>query len=170
MSTKVLFRFSCHACSWFILCLFISTVFPQTVAALDEPDPESVYTLDPIVVSATKTPVPMSQLTSAAEVFTEEDFQVRKIRTVADALRLSQGTAVFSSGGPGTATNVRIRGGNARQTLVLIDGAIVNSATLGSFNFAHLTTDNIEKVEIIRGAQSMMWGADAMTGVVNIIT
>jgi vitamin B12 transporter len=77
---------------------------------------------------------------------------------------------VFSSGGPGTSTTVRIRGGNADQVLVLIDGAIMNSATLGNFDFANLTTDNIERIEVLRGAQSMLWGADAMGGVINITT
>jgi vitamin B12 transporter len=136
---------------------------------------ESSQTEEPIkteevVVSATKTPVPVSQVTSAVEVITEEDLKRQKFKTVVDALRLSQGSTVFSSGGPGTEATVRIRGGSNTQTLVLIDGAIVNSATQGFYNFANLTTDNIERIEILRGAQSMLWGSDAMGGVVNIIT
>src|SRR5262249_35843242 len=55
-------------------------------------------------------------------------------------------------------------------TLVLIDGAIVNNAALGGYDFANLTTDNIERIEILRGNQSMLWGADAMGGVINITT
>ncbi len=129
-----------------------------------------VQVLEPVVVSATKTPVPLRQVTSAVEVWTEEDLQQRQIKTVVEALRLTQGTAVLQNGGPGGSTSVRIRGGSSSQTLVLIDGAIVNSATLGQFNFAHLTTDNIEKIEIVRGAQSTLWGADAMGGVINITT
>ncbi|MGH7207114.1 MAG: TonB-dependent receptor plug domain-containing protein [Nitrospiraceae bacterium] len=129
-----------------------------------------VATTEEVVISATKTPLPLSQVTSAVEVITEEDLKRQKFKTVADALRLSQGTAVFSSGGPGTEATVRIRGGSNTQTLVLIDGAIVNSATQGFYNFANLTTDNIERIEILRGAQSMLWGSDAMGGVVNIIT
>ena len=123
-----------------------------------------------VVVSATKTPVPVTQLTSAVEVITEEDLKRRQIKTVVDALRLSQGLTVFSNGGPGTSSSVRIRGSNSDQVLVLIDGAIMNSATLGDFSFANLTTDNIERIEILRGAQSMLWGADAMGGVINITT
>ena len=129
-----------------------------------------VQVLEPVVVSATKTPIPLHQVTSAVEVWTEEDLQRRQVKTVVEALRLTQGTAVLQSGGPGGNTNVRIRGGTNSQTLVLIDGAIVNSATLGSFNFAHLTADNIEKIEIVRGAQSTLWGADALGGVINITT
>ena len=130
----------------------------------------NVQVLDPVVVSATKTPVPLRQVTSAVEVWTEEDLQQRQIKTVVEALRLSQGTAVLQNGGPGGVASVRIRGGSSNQTLVLIDGAIVNSSTLGSFNFAHLTIDNIEKIEIVRGAQSTLWGADALGGVINITT
>ena len=129
-----------------------------------------VQTLAPVVVTATKTPVPLHQVTSAVEVWTEEDLQRRQVKTLLEALRLSQGAAVLQNGGPGGSASVRIRGGSSNQTLVLIDGAIVNSATLGQFNFAHITTDNIEKIEIVRGAQSTLWGADAMGGVLSITT
>jgi len=137
------------------------------VASADQMD--TVETRE-VVVSATKTPVPVTQLTSAVEIITEEDLKRRQVKTVADALRLAQGLTVFSNGGPGTSTSVRIRGSNSDQVLVLIDGAIMNSATLGNFDFANLTTDNIERIEILRGAQSMLWGADAMGGVINITT
>jgi vitamin B12 transporter len=139
----------------------------QDVAMANQSD---VIETREVVVSATKTPVPLSQVTSAVEIITEEDLKRRQIRTVVDALRLSQGLTVFSNGGPGSSASVRIRGSNSDQVLVLIDGAIMNSATLGSFNFANLTTDNIERIEILRGAQSMLWGADAMGGVINITT
>ncbi|MDE0144256.1 MAG: TonB-dependent receptor [Nitrospira sp.] len=151
--------------------LFIHVLVISAVSfAESDPSASGVQTLDPVVVSATKTPIPLRQVTSAVEIWTEEDLQRRQIKTVVEALRLTQGTAVLQNGGPGGTTNVRIRGGSSEQTLVLIDGAIMNSATLGSFNFAHLTTDNIEKIEIVRGAQSTLWGADAMGGVINITT
>ena len=125
---------------------------------------------DEVVVSATKTRQPVSHVTSAVEVITGEQMQRRSLKTVAEALRLATGMAVFSSGGQGTTTNVRIRGSNAEQVMVMIDGAIVNSATDGVYDFAFLTTDNIERVEILRGNQSMLYGSDAMGGVVNITT
>ncbi len=154
-----------------ILGLFvISLFFPIMVAAADPQNPEPIVELDPVVVTATKTPVPLTQTTSAVEVITEEDMQRRHSRTLVDAINLSQGVATFSSGGPGTTNTVRIRGGSSSQTLVLIDGAIVNSATLGEFNFGTVTTDNIESVTVLRGAQSMLWGSDAMGGVVDIRT
>jgi len=145
----------------------IHSASAQDLAMADTSD---VIETREVVVSATKTPVPLSQVTSAVEVITAEDMKKQNIKSVVDALRLAQGLAVFSNGGPGTAATVRIRGGNDTQTLVLIDGAIVNSGTLGSYNFANLTVDNIERIEILRGAQSMLWGSDAMGGVINITT
>jgi len=123
-----------------------------------------------VIVSATKTEIPVKQVTSAVEVITGEQMQQRKLKTVVEALRWAQGLAVNQSGGPGTAVDVRMRGGTPEQTLVMIDGAIVNSATIGSYDFANLTADNIERIEILRGNQSMLWGADAMGGVINITT
>lgn len=156
---------------FFFAVFFILPALWITNALGEEPgEADAVVETREVVVSATKTPVPVTQVTSAVEVITEEDLQKQKFKTVVDALRLSQGLAVFSSGGPGTNATVRIRGGSSAQTLVLIDGAIVNSATIGEYNFANLTTDNIERIEILRGAQSMLWGSDAMGGVINIVT
>jgi vitamin B12 transporter len=123
-----------------------------------------------VVVSATKTPLPVSQLTSAVEVITGEELERKKIKTVIDGLRLAQGVFASSSGGPGTEATVKMRGAFARHTLVLIDGVIVNSPTSGSYDFSNLMTDNIDRIEILRGAQSMLYGSDAIGGVINIYT
>jgi vitamin B12 transporter len=152
-----------------VLIMFLAAGVPNAFSE-DGEQKEDVLEAQEVVVTATKVPTPMSQMTSAVEVITEETIQRQKFKTVAEALRLSQGLTVLSNGGPGTDTSVRIRGGSNTQTLVLIDGAIVNSATQGYYNFANLTTDNIERIEILRGAQSMLWGSDAMGGVINIIT
>jgi len=150
-----------------LLCVSILTLFPPNKAFAEEPAPE---VLEEVVVTATKTPVPVSQLTSAVEVIKGEELEEKKIKTVADALRLAQGVTVNSSGGPGTLTTVRIRGAESRHTLVVIDGVIVNDPTEGLFDFGNLTTENIERIEILRGSQSMVWGSDAIGGVINIIT
>ena len=157
---------------WFLysVCVLAGFLVPDLSFSQQRAASSEVRTLDPVVVSATKTPISLRRVTSAVEVLTEQDLTERNIKTLVEVLRLSPGLAVFQNGGPGGQANVRIRGGNARQTLVLIDGAIVNSATTGAFNFAHLTVDNVEKIEIVRGAQSTLWGADAMGGVVNITT
>ena len=154
-----------------ILQLFSSfLLLPFSLYAASAPDPEDVQQLETVVVIDTKTPTPISQVTSAVEVITEEDFKRRNDRTVVDALGLSSGAAIFSSGGFGATSTFRIRGGESGQTLVLIDGAIINSATLGEANFGTLTTDNIESITVLRGAQSMLWGSDASGGVVDIRT
>ncbi len=156
----------------FTVCAFLSFSVMWSVTAFGEEPAKTEPVLETreVVISATKTPVPVTQLTSAVEVITGEELERRQVKTVVDALRLSQGVTVFSNGGPGSASSVRIRGSNSDQVLVIIDGAIMNSATLGNFNFATLTTDNIARIEILRGAQSMLWGADAMGGVINITT
>lgn len=160
-------RCVCRACvlfSWIAVLAYPASA--QEVAMADKPELEA----PDVVVSATKTPTPAKQVTSAVEVITGEEMQQRKIKTVAEALRWAQGLSVNQSGGPGTAVDVRIRGGTPEQTMVLIDGAIVNSATIGNYDFANLTSDNIERIEILRGSQSMLWGSDAMGGVINITT
>jgi vitamin B12 transporter len=139
------------------------------LARAEEPTEEPIEVKD-VIVSATKTPLPVSQVTSAVEVITGEEMQQKKLKTVVDALRLSPGLAVFQSGGFGTEASVRIRGAQPRHTLVLIDGTIVNSPTTGAYDFANLTAENIDRIEILRGAQSMLWGSDAIGGVINIYT
>ena len=164
---------------WFVrsvLCaclIIVSTAIVHNPATAQDiamaKDPEVIEVPD-VVVSATKTPMSPKHVTSAVEVIKGEELEKRKIKTVVDALRLAQGVAIFSNGGPGTSANVRIRGGKAEHTLVLIDGAIVNDPASGAFDFANLTTENIEQIEILRGAQSMLWGADAIGGVIHITT
>ena len=167
-------RFSCRRLSgralisWLLLCL--GSVFCQAMAEEAKTGESEVIETPEVFMSATKTETPIKQVTSAVEIITGEQMQQRKIKTVMEALRLTQGLAVFQSGGPGTLAQVRMRGGTPQQTLVLIDGAIVNSATDGTYNFANLTTDNIDRIEILRGSQGMMWGSDAMGGVINITT
>jgi vitamin B12 transporter len=168
-------------CAWFSLTLLLLGLTPypalseEGISLAEDPpaqdtQEEEIATMEPVVVSATKTPVPISHLTSAVEVITAETIKKRKIKSVPEALRLSQGLMILESGGPGTTATARIRGGNADQTLVLIDGAIMNSGTLGSYNFSNLMVNDIEKIEILRGAQGMLWGADAIGGVINITT
>jgi vitamin B12 transporter len=163
----------CLVALWFLrLCILgvvlsVGSVFAQEVALAEQ---EEIVETREVVVSATKTEIPVKQVTSAVEVITGEQMQQRHLKTVVEALRLSQGLSVFQSGGPGTLVDVRMRGGTPEQTLVLIDGAIINSATLGTYDFANMTTDNIKRIEILRGSQSMLWGSDAMGGVINITT
>lgn len=126
--------------------------------------------LEPVIVTATKTPLPASQVPGAYSVLTSDYLEKHQIRYVEQALRQMTGNNVSQSGGPGRITNLYIRGTNADQSVILIDGVKVNSPTLGEFDFANLTTDQIEQIEVIRGPQSVLYGSTAMGGVVNIIT
>ena len=156
---------SCALIPW-----MIALAYPVSAQQIAMADQSEVIQAPNVVVSATKTELPAKQVTSAVEVITGEEMQQRKVRTVAEALRWAQGLSINQSGGLGTTVDVRMRGGTPEQTLVLIDGAIVNSATIGNYDFANLISDNIERIEILRGSQSMLWGSDAMGGVINIMT
>ncbi|GAA3936223.1 TonB-dependent receptor plug domain-containing protein [Litoribacillus peritrichatus] len=124
-----------------------------------------------IVVSASKVEMSRAATGSAMTVLDSEYLEQNQVRTVSDALRDVPGVAVSRNGAAGSFTQVRIRGAEANQTLVLIDGIEVNDVANGSeYNFAHLMSLEIERIEVLRGAQSALWGSDAMGGVINIIT
>jgi len=123
------------------------------------------------VVTATRTRTPGRQVGSAISVITGEELQRRQTTYVSDALRQIPGVAVNRTSGFGSSTDVRIRGAEANQTLVLIDGVKVNDPALSStFNFGNLLTSDVERIEVLRGPQSVLYGSDAVGGVVNIIT
>jgi outer membrane cobalamin receptor len=124
---------------------------------------------DSVVVSAAHVDVPLSVTSSAITVITGEEIRARQHETVADALRLVPGLAVASSGGRGALTAVYPRGGESDFTLVFVDGVQVN-AFGGGFDFAHLPATNIERIEIVRGPQSALFGANAIGSVVRIVT
>ncbi|WP_152018263.1 TonB-dependent receptor plug domain-containing protein [Aliarcobacter butzleri] len=131
----------------------------------------STDTLETITVtSATKTEQSIKDVTSNVDVITAEDIEARKFKTVVEALNSLPGVSISSNGGMGTLTQVYLRGMNSNKTLVLIDGIRYNNPTDGSVDFAHLMINDIERIEVIKGAQSSVWGADASAGVINIIT
>lgn len=140
-------------------------------SALAQEDASPTATLDPIVVTPTRTERPLSTVGSSVTLITAEDLENRQTVHVADILREVPGVSVNRSGGPGALTEVRIRGAEANQTLVLIDGIEANDpAGASMFNFAHLLASDIERIEILRGPQSVLYGSEAVGGVVNIIT
>ncbi|ADE14226.1 TonB-dependent receptor [Nitrosococcus halophilus Nc 4] len=139
-------------------------------AYADEPPTQKI--LEPIVVTATRTQTPVRQVGSAVSVITAEDLAQRQRMPVLEVLRGLPGVDVVQSGGLGQQTSVFLRGANANHTLVLIDGVEANDPSNpgGLFDFANLLTDNIERIEILRGPQSTLYGSDAIGGVINIIT
>jgi vitamin B12 transporter len=125
--------------------------------------------LDPVVVTGTQVAVPVSELPSAITVIDREEIESRQITDVQELLRTVPGLSVTQSGSRGGQTSVFPRGGNANYSLVLIDGVPVNNAG-GAFDFSDLTTDNIERIEVIRGPQSALYGSNAIGGVIQIFT
>jgi len=125
-----------------------------------------------IVVTATRLATPAEQIGSSVSVITAEDMERRQIRTVYDALREIEGMHIRRQSGRGSFTSSSIRGLDNKHTKVMIDGIMVNdpAASNREFDFAHLTTDNVERIEVVRGNQSTLYGADAVGGVINIIT
>jgi vitamin B12 transporter len=125
-----------------------------------------------IVITATRTPLAITQAGSAISVITSEEIEKSSPKSISDVLRRVPGLSVAESGGPGSTTTVRIRGADARHTLVLIDGIRVNdpSAATNEFDFASLVPTDIERIEVLRGPQSALYGSDAIGGVINIIT
>ena len=123
------------------------------------------------VVTAARIETPLSTVGSSITVIDRQQLDQRQTRLVSDVLREVPGLAVNRSGGIGGFTQLRIRGAEANQTLVLIDGIEVNDPGLGAeFDFAQLLAEDVERIEVLRGAQSALWGSDAVGGVVNIIT
>ena len=126
-------------------------------------------TLEPVVVSASTLPRRSDALSQAVTVLSGDDLRARGVTRVTDALREVPGAQLVQSGSFGSITSLFLRGGESRYTKVLIDGVAVNSAG-GAFDFSHLTTDNIDRIEIVRGPASVLYGADAVSGVVQIFT
>ena len=114
--------------------------------------------------------VPVEQVGSAVTVITGDELRGQQIRSVADALRSMPGVAVSRTGGYGSLTQVRIRGAEGNHTLVLIDGVQANNPTDGEFDFSNLSAEDIDRIEIIRGPMSALYGSSAVGGVINIIT
>jgi vitamin B12 transporter len=127
--------------------------------------------LERIVVTASRTPVERAEAGSSLSIITRAEIERRQAISIADLLRNVPGLAVNQSGGAGARTQVRVRGAEANHLLVMIDGIEANDPAAGDeFQFEHLTTDGIERIEIVRGPQSALWGSDAAAGVVNIVT
>src|SRR5438874_11177595 len=126
--------------------------------------------VDPVVVTATTVPTPATQLGVALSVITESDFKTYHYATVDEAMRNVPGVDIRRSGSLGKTSSISIRGANSNQVQVLVDGVRVKSPTLGQVDLSDLSPDLIERIEVIRGPQSTLYGADAIGGVVNIIT
>ena len=149
---------------------------PVTIAL--SPDDSQTVTIalhvsavsESVVVTAAGRELPQSRVTDSVTVVTADDIAARQFETVADALRFTvPGLGVTATGGRGGQTTLFTRGGESDFTLVMIDGVRVNGFG-GAFDFAHLPVGDIERIEVVRGPQSAVYGSDAIGGVVQIIS
>jgi vitamin B12 transporter len=145
---------------------FICRAQDATSSALPKAEAET----EEIVVSATRIETPKDESPATIDVIRANDFEIKQTHRVADALREVPGLSVVQSGSPGALTSVFTRGLRSQHTQVLLDGIPVNQGLQGAFNFGDLTTDNIDRIEIVRGPQSTLYGPRALAGVIQIFT
>ena len=154
-----------------LLRLFVCLMFMGFSSVSQAEDPKVV--MEEMVVTATRTEASLGKVGgSAVTVITAEDIQAKGQTSVEAVLKGVPGIDVAALGGPGTQTSVFIRGADSKNTLVLIDGMMYNdpSSSNRGADLGNLTADNIERVEIVRGPQSVLYGSNATAGVINIIT
>jgi vitamin B12 transporter len=146
-----------------LVCASASALAESVVSPVAEPD---------IVVTPSRAPQPIQRAGSAITVVRGEEIEKASPLGLADALRGVPGLDLTETGGPGATSSVRLRGANAGQTLVLIDGVRVGdpSGVANDFDFSTFIPGAIERIEVLRGPQSALYGSDAMGGVVNVIT
>ena len=127
-------------------------------------------TADPVIVTATRNPQPLSQIGLPVSIITRKQIEREGEIQALDALRAIPGMTVVRSGTRGRTTSLFLRGANANQTLFMVDGVQYTSPTTGFFDITNLMLEDIERIEVIKGPQSDLYGSEAMGGVINIIT
>jgi vitamin B12 transporter len=147
--------------------LLLVLLIPAGMLAAQDLPPRD---LDPVVITATKLETRAEQLGASVTVVPGDDVQRYHYETVEDVLRTVPGVEVRRLGGYGKLSTISIRGANPNQVQVLVDGVRVKSPTTGQADLSDISPDLIERIEVIRGPQSTLYGADAIGGVVNIIT
>ncbi|MDM1695257.1 TonB-dependent receptor [Thiopseudomonas alkaliphila] len=143
---------------------------PLAAAAESSLDYEQALKLPNTVVTASRTAQDSKETTAAVTVFTRDDIERLQPVNVADLLSRVPGVQIIQSGGRGSSTSVMIRGTSNAQSLVLVDGVRVGSASLGGASLQHLNLEQIERIEVLRGARSAVYGSDAIGGVIQIFT
>jgi len=147
------------------LIVFISILLLATTTRAEEK-----VSVGEIVVTASKIEEAVSETTSEVVVITKEEIENSGAKFIPDVLRLVSEVMVRQTGGVGHDASVLLRGGSSSNTLVLIDGVKVNSTTTGGYDFSGISVEDIERIEIVKGPQSTIYGSEAMAGVINIIT
>lgn len=154
-----------------LMLMFTPAPLPAQAGAPSDTTPArpDTFSLPAVVVTATRTPLDRKALPTPVSILTGRELRDRGVRTVADALREVPGASVVRSGGTGAQTSLFLRGGESDYVKVLVDGVPVNDAG-GAFDFAHLSTDQVERIEVVRGPVSVLYGSDAVAGVLQLFT
>ena len=142
-----------------LACLFVPVASAADISASDT-----------IVVTATRTETPIKDAIVPVTVITRDDIELSSATDLAELLRFQAGIDIGRNGGPGQATSLFLRGTESNHTLILVDGVRMNPGTIGGGAIQHISPEIIERVEIVKGARSALFGTDAIGGVINIIT
>lgn len=155
-----------------LIALSLATAGVLSASSAHAQAPGSVVELDQVVVSATGRPTPAREVASSVTVVTAQEIEQQQRRTLPQALAAVPGLSIVQIGGPGGQTSVFMRGTNSNHVKVLIDGIEANdpSTPNRSFDFGSMLTDDIERLEVLRGPQSGLYGANAIGGVISITT
>jgi outer membrane receptor for ferrienterochelin and colicins len=152
-----------------VLLIFISiALFCANVFAAELRD--SIFTLEEIVVIASKYPQELLESIASVEILSKEDIELSKSENLAGVIKNIAGLEITDYGSPGDIKSVSIRGSSPEQVLIMIDGQVVNDPQIGKIDLGLIPSDMIEKIEIYRGPASALYGANALGGVINIIT
>jgi len=154
---------------WIILIGLLLEVITTTPALAESEEKDTVPIMDETLVTATRTETPVRELGVSTTVVTEEEIKERQAVDALDVLRTVPGFNISRTGSRGGTTSLYSRGGEDNFTKVLIDGVSVNLGG-GAYDFGSLLTENFERIEIVRGPQSALYGSDAIGGVINFIT
>jgi len=126
--------------------------------------------LEPVVVTATRTELPLRDVLASVELISGDDLLMRPAADLGDALRFVPGVEVTRLGGPGQQTSIFVRGTESNHVLVLIDGLRMNPGTIGTAALQNVAPEFVERVEVVKGPRSTLYGSDAIGGVINVIT
>lgn len=149
----------------------VLTLALGAVAAPAYASDQTITTPD-LLITAGAQPLPTKEVASSFTIISQQDIKRFQYRTIVDALKQVPGLSVIQLGGAGAQTSIFTRGTNSNETLVLLNGQPISdpSSPSGAFNFADLMLDNVERIEVVRGPQSALYGSQAIGGVINIIT
>ncbi len=151
---------------------YAADVADQRAAAPDVAGRAGATAVEDVVVTANRSAQPIERVGASVTVLTQAAIEARQTTAVAELLAQTPSVNYSRNGGPGTVTSLRIRGAEGHHTVVLIDGVKLNdpSSTQGGFDFGNLLIGDASRIEVLRGAQSTLWGSQAIGGVVNIVT